>query len=83
MPNYTGVVLPQDIKGSTVTICPVMTLLEQHVPITLLCDLLSSSDPDSAAINRAERPDRDPIRLEVAEHARIAHPTEMQLGHVV
>jgi hypothetical protein len=47
-----------------------MTLLNERVPITLLCDLVSLADPDSEAINRAERPDRDPIWLEVAEHAR-------------
>jgi hypothetical protein len=51
---------------------PVMTLLNERVPITLLCDLVSLADPDSAAINRAERPERDPIRLEVAEHAKVA-----------
>jgi hypothetical protein len=64
-----------------VTICPVMTLLHEHVPITLICDLVSLSALDSAAINRAERPARDPIRLEVAEHAQdieanaAAHPS--------
>jgi hypothetical protein len=45
-----------------------MTLLNERVPITLLCDLVSLADPDSEAINRAERPDRDLIWLEVAEH---------------
>lgn len=50
----------------------VMSLLHERVPLTLLCDLVSSADPDSDAINRAERPDRDPIRTEVAEHARTA-----------
>jgi hypothetical protein len=52
--------------------CPVMTLLNERVPITLLCDLVSLADPDSEAINRAERPERDPIWLEVAEHAAAA-----------
>jgi hypothetical protein len=46
-----------------------MTLLHERVPITLLCDLVSLADPGSEAINRAERPDRDPIWLEVREHA--------------
>jgi hypothetical protein len=46
-----------------------MTLLHDRVPITLICDLVSRADPGSEAINRAERPDRDPIWLEVAEHA--------------
>ncbi len=50
----------------------VMTLLHERVPITLLCDLVSTESPDSVAINRAERPDRDPIWLEVAEHAKTA-----------
>lgn len=51
---------------------PVMTMLADRVPITLLCDLASLADPDSAGINRAERPTRDPIRLEVAEYAALA-----------
>ena len=51
---------------------PVMTLLREHVPLTLLCDLVTTAEPDSEAINRAERPDHDPIQTEVAEHARLA-----------
>jgi hypothetical protein len=43
-----------------------MTLLNDGIPITLLCDLASLADPDSAAINSVERPDRDPIWLEAA-----------------
>ena len=50
----------------------VMTLLRERVPITLLCDLVSTESPGSVAINRAERPDRDPIWLEVTEHANAA-----------
>jgi hypothetical protein len=46
-----------------------MNLLHERVPITLLCDLVSLADPGSEAINRAERPERDPIWLEVTEHA--------------
>jgi hypothetical protein len=59
-----------------------MTLLHEHVPITLICDLVSVAALDSAAINRAERPARDPIRLEVAEHSQDvaahteAHPSQ-------
>jgi hypothetical protein len=49
-----------------------MTLLGAGVPISLLCDLVSSADPDSEVINRAERPDDDPIRRELLEHARLA-----------
>jgi hypothetical protein len=51
---------------------PVMTLLIDHVPITLLCDLVSLADVGSTAINRAERPAWDPIRDELAEYARHA-----------
>jgi hypothetical protein len=57
---------------------PVMTWLNDGIPITLLCDLASSADPDSAAINRAERPVRDPIRLEVAEHAKDVQSTDVR-----
>ena len=48
------------------TNCPVMTLLDRRVPITLICDLVSSSDPDSATINSVERPTDDMIWLEAA-----------------
>jgi hypothetical protein len=51
---------------------PVMSLLHNRVPLTLLCDLVSLADPDSATINSVERPERDPIRLEVAEYAKYA-----------
>jgi hypothetical protein len=44
-----------------------MRWLAADLPITLLCDLVSTSDPASAAINSAERPPADPIWLEVAE----------------
>ena len=58
---------------------PVMTWLHDRVPITLLCDLVSLADPDSEAINRAERPDRDPIWIEVAEHAEAAEAAAAQV----
>lgn len=45
---------------------PVMGLLDNGVPITLLCDLASVTDPDSLAINSVERPATDPIWLEAA-----------------
>jgi hypothetical protein len=60
---------------------PVMTLLNERVPITLLCDLVSLADPDSEAINRAERPDRDPIWLEVATHAEDAKKAKQASKH--
>jgi hypothetical protein len=44
-----------------------MNLLHDGVPITLLCDLASAADPDSLAINSAERPANDPIWLEAAQ----------------
>jgi hypothetical protein len=46
---------------------PVMRLLNDGVPITLLCDLASLADPDSISINSVERPENDPIWLEAAE----------------
>jgi hypothetical protein len=51
---------------------PVMRLLHDRVPITLLCDLVSLAYPDSATINSVERPERDPIRLEIAEYSKYA-----------
>jgi hypothetical protein len=45
----------------------VMNMLHDRVPITLLCDLASTADPDSAAINSVERPQSDPIWLEAAQ----------------
>jgi hypothetical protein len=44
-----------------------MALLRAGVPVTLLCDLASTADPDSAAINVAERPPKDELLLEAAE----------------
>lgn len=35
---------------------PVMRWLAEGVPLTLLCDLVASRDPESQAINLAERP---------------------------
>lgn len=46
---------------------PVMDWLADGMPITLLCDLASTGDPQSLAINSAERPPRDPIWCESAE----------------
>ena len=45
---------------------PVMTLLAAGIPPSLLCDLVARGDPESAAINLAERPPGDPLLLEVA-----------------
>jgi hypothetical protein len=49
------------------TTSPVMSLLHNGVPITLLCDLASVADPDSDAIISVERPANDPIWLEAAQ----------------
>jgi hypothetical protein len=43
-----------------------MHSLADGVPITLLCDLASTADPDSIAINVVERPASDAIWLEAA-----------------
>jgi hypothetical protein len=52
------------------TSSPVMTMLSNGIPISLLCDLASITEPDSAAINLAERPASDPIWLEAAQPQR-------------
>lgn len=44
---------------------PVMALLAEGIPLTLLCDLVSRRDPESAAINLVERPPGDPLLLEI------------------
>jgi hypothetical protein len=48
------------------TTSPVMHWLTAGLPITLLCDLASVSDPDSTAINSVERPENDAIWQEAA-----------------
>ena len=55
------------------TTSPVMDWLVDRVPLTLLCDLVSTADPDSLAINSAERPDGDPIWLDSATIVLAAH----------
>jgi len=51
---------------------PVMALLADGIPLSLLCDLVSRRDPESAAINLAERPPGDPLLLDIARPAAIA-----------
>jgi hypothetical protein len=46
------------------TTSPVMHLLENGIPVTLLMDLSEPTGPDSYAINCTERPPGDPIWLE-------------------
>jgi hypothetical protein len=46
------------------TIPPVMHLLDNGIPVTLLMDLSEPNGPDSYAINCTERPPGDPIWLE-------------------
>jgi hypothetical protein len=50
---------------------PVMALLAHGVPISLLCDLVSTVGPDSQAINSTERPATDTIWLEAAETLQV------------
>ena len=52
---------------------PVMEWLAEGLPLTLLCDVVSTADPDSLAINSAERPEGDPIWLDSATLVRAAH----------
>ncbi|HWA67450.1 MAG TPA: hypothetical protein VG899_13905 [Mycobacteriales bacterium] len=40
---------------------PVMRLLADGIPLSLICDLVSTLEPDSIAINSVERPSGDPI----------------------
>ena len=51
------------------TTSPVMDLLAEGVPLTLLLDLANAAGPDSAAINAVERPPGDPIWLEAADQS--------------
>ena len=51
------------------TTSPVMRLMEQGVPVTLLLDLADPDGPDSRAINAVERPPGDPIWLEAADYS--------------
>lgn len=52
------------------TTSPVMRWLAEGLPITLLCDLVSTADPDSAAINMVERPTSDHVWVDAAEAKR-------------
>jgi hypothetical protein len=44
-----------------------MRLLASGVPLSLLCDLVSTTDPDSLAIMSVERPTSDHVWLDAAE----------------
>ena len=46
------------------TTSPVMDWLADGLPITLLCDLVSTSDPESHTINLNERPLGDELYAE-------------------
>ena len=50
------------------TTSPVMNLLADGVPLSLLLDLADPAGPDSRAINAVERPPGDPIWLEAADY---------------
>jgi hypothetical protein len=47
-----------------------MELLTDGIPLSLLCDLVSTRDPESAAINLAERPPGDVLLVEAARSGR-------------
>lgn len=49
------------------TTSPVMRLLAEGIPLSLLCDLVSTLPPDSAAINSVERPRGDAIWRDAAD----------------
>jgi hypothetical protein len=49
------------------TTSPVMDLLADGIPLTLLLDLAAPDGPDSLAINSVERPPGDPIWLEAVD----------------
>jgi hypothetical protein len=50
-----------------VTNSPVMQLLADGIPLSLLLDLAHPTGPDSIAINAVERPPGDPIWLEAVD----------------
>lgn len=47
------------------TTSPVMDMLARGLPLTLLCDLVSTRDPQSASINLEERPPGDLLHTEI------------------
>ena len=47
------------------TTSPVMGWLAEGLPITLLCDLVSTREPESQTINLNERPPGDDLLAEV------------------
>ena len=61
------------------TTSPVMRLLENGIPVTLLMDLAAANGPDSYAINCTERPADDPIWLEAVEK-RISLVEQMEIA---
>lgn len=54
------------------TTSPVMALLADGISVSLLCDLASTRDPESAAINLAERPPGDDLLAEAAHVAALS-----------
>jgi hypothetical protein len=53
-----------------------MRWLAAGLPLALLCDLVSTAEPDSLAINSAERPPGDPIWLDSATIVLVAHTAQ-------
>jgi hypothetical protein len=61
---------------------PVMDLLEQGVPITLLCDLATFRDPDSMTICLSERPKGDLLAQESTDQRSANPPSTAQIWPV-
>jgi hypothetical protein len=49
-----------------------MSWLADGIPLSLMCDLVSTSAPDSIAINSVERPIGDPIWNDAASEVATA-----------
>lgn len=49
------------------TTSPVMQMLADGIPLSLLLDLGQTDGPDSMAINAVERPPGDPLWLEAVD----------------
>ena len=64
------------------TTSPVMELLEQGVPITLLCDLATYRDPDSMTICLSERPRGDLLGEEALGQRSATPPSTPQIWPV-
>lgn len=64
------------------TTSPVMELLAQGIPITLLCDLATFRDPDSMTICLSERPRGDLLGDEASGQRSANPPSTAQIWPV-